>query len=64
MESTYLYVKRELRKHSGDYPTIAKEAKVSYSWLSKLATGAIPNPGSLQIDRLAKVLRKRTEARA
>lgn len=56
METTFTYVKRELPKHSGSYPAIARKAKVSYSWLGKVACGAIKNPGSLQIDRVAKVL--------
>lgn len=60
MDTTFTYVKRELPKHSGNYPAIAKKAKVSYSWLSKVACGAINNPGSLQIDRVAKVLKDLT----
>jgi hypothetical protein len=59
MLTTFMYVKNELPKHVGNYPEIASQAKVSYSWLAKVATGAIKNPGSVQIDRVARVLKKR-----
>jgi len=38
-------VKELLYSRRGEWPTVAAEAKVSYSWISKFVNGHIPNPG-------------------
>jgi hypothetical protein len=35
-----------VNEHKGRFPALAKEARVSYSWLCKYAAGAIPCPRS------------------
>ena len=45
-----------LNARKGDWPAIAVQADVSYSWLTKLAQGKIPNPGVRTIERLYQVL--------
>lgn len=42
----------ELNKRKGDWPQIASHNEVSYSWLTKLAQGKIPDPGINKIVRL------------
>lgn len=42
----------ELNSRKGDWPKIATDNEVSYSWLTKLAQGKIPNPGINTIIRL------------
>lgn len=45
-----------LNARKGDWPAIAVQADVSYSWLTKLAQRKIPNPGVRTIERLYQVL--------
>lgn len=48
----------ELQHRKGDWVSIASDAGVSYSWLTKFANNKIPNPGFVTIDRLHKLLKK------
>jgi hypothetical protein len=41
-----------LNARKGDWPKIAADNDVSYSWLTKLAQGKIPNPGVTTVERL------------
>ena len=61
MDSDFDYVLSELPKRRGKYKIIAKKAAVKYTWLTKVASGAIPNPGVIQIERLARILRQTAE---
>ena len=61
MFSIYQYVMSELPKHEGKLTPIAKEAGVTYSWLRQVASGKIPNPGVIGVERVAKVLQKRAD---
>lgn len=45
-----------LQEHKGDWIAIAKQADVSYSWLTKLANNKIPNPSVITIERLLAIL--------
>jgi predicted transcriptional regulator len=56
-QKTLDYVLTELQNKRGKWPELATKADVSYSWLTKLAQGKIPNPGLVTVDRLAKALR-------
>jgi transcriptional regulator with XRE-family HTH domain len=53
------YVLTRLPQHVGHYPAIAKEAGVSYSWLTKLALGKMNNPSLKALERVAAVIRAR-----
>ncbi len=46
------HVKDYLEAHRGSWPKIAKEAGVSYSWLTKIVEGAIQNPGIRDLQKL------------
>lgn len=71
MENTPLldYVLRELQARKGGWPDIAKAIEPNswgsyYSWLSKLAQGAIPDPGVRKIQRLADYMRANPRIKA
>lgn len=56
---TLLETTRErLRKHEGKYAEIARlsDGAFSYSWLSKLATGAMANPTVTSLQQLIVAL--------
>lgn len=40
-----LAVRNALVSRRGEWQVIAKQAGISYSWLSKFVNGRIPNPG-------------------
>ena len=48
----------ELQRRKGDWVSIAQEAEVSYSWITKLAQGKIPNPSVVTIERLYLILKQ------
>lgn len=56
MEFLDAEVKALLEERRGDWPRIAEQAGVSYSWLSKFVNGHIPNPGFATLKRLHAVL--------
>ena len=47
---------KDLQTRRGDWPEIAKQAQVSYSWLTKLAQGRIPDPSIRRVFRVRAVL--------
>ena len=53
-----------LNKRRGDWPQIAADdaAGVSYSWLTKFATGRIKNPGYLKLRTLRDYLKPSKQA--
>lgn len=52
------YVKGALQRRKGSWPAISLAADVPYDTLSKIARGAIPDPGVLKVQRLADHLRE------
>lgn len=46
-------VKEALKRRRGHFKRIAKETGISYSWLSKFASGHIANPGIQKLNKLA-----------
>lgn len=46
-------VREALVRRRGHFRRIAKETGISYSWLSKFASGHIPNPGIAMLNKLA-----------
>lgn len=58
-------VRAALLLHKGDWPELARESRVSYSWITKFAAGKIPNPGYPRLVRLNDQIRAlaRTQAR-
>lgn len=52
-EKLLAYVVRELQARKGEWPRIASETDLDYSWLTKLAQGRIPDPGVNKVERLA-----------
>lgn len=56
MPDTLALVVDELNSRKGEWPAIAQEAGVSYSWLCKVAQGVIKNPRYQQVQKLANVL--------
>lgn len=69
MEQNILtFVRAELQARKGTWPSIAKEMAPDswesyYSWLTKLATDQIPDPGVNKIQRLADHFQKNPERR-
>lgn len=51
------YVLDELKGRKGQWPAIAKNTELEYSWLTKLAQGRIPDPSVNKIQRLADYFR-------
>ena len=45
-------IKDYLEAHRGSWPQIAADAGVSYSWLTKLVQGQIPNPGIRDVQKV------------
>lgn len=45
-----------LQSCKGDLPRISREASVSYSWITKFASGRIENPGYETLRRLNAAL--------
>lgn len=45
-----------LEARKGDWKSVAAQARVSYSWLSKFANGHIRNPGFATLNRLHAAL--------
>ena len=45
-----------LEQRRGDWPGIAVEAQVSYSWLAKFAVGKMSNPGYAMLVKLRDVI--------
>ena len=54
MDTQELVSRANARK--GDWPDLAKEAGVSYSWLVKFMGGEIPNPGVRTLKKLEAAL--------
>lgn len=46
-----------LEERRGEWPTIAKEARISHSWISQFMRGRIPNPGYATLRDLRAYLR-------
>lgn len=59
MQTNYDFIMAELPKAKGHWQQVAAQAGVTYSWLSKVACGKIPNPGVRGVDCIAAVLRER-----
>lgn len=57
-------VKTILSSRRGEWPAIAKDAKVSYSWLSKFVNGHIPNPGLATLKKVYESVERRGNARS
>jgi len=63
METPMLdFVKQELEARKGRWPDIARAMEPTswesyYSWMTKLACGAIPDPGVTKVQRLADFFR-------
>jgi transcriptional regulator with XRE-family HTH domain len=53
-----------LNKRRGDWPEIATESGVSYSWLSKFVNNRIPNPGLETLKKVFAAAERRKSARA
>ena len=47
-----------LNSLKGHWPTIAKAAGLSYSWMSKFARGEVVNPTSLRLDALIREMNR------
>lgn len=62
------YVVKQLQARKGEWPKIASDTELDYSWLTKLAQGRIPDPGVNKIEKLADYFRDhrrpKPEARA
>ena len=46
------FVKEYLEDRRGDWPQIADEAGVTYTWMTKVVQGAIANPGVRDIQKI------------
>lgn len=48
--------RKGLEGRRGEWPKLAREARVSYSWLCKFAVGGIRNPGVRNLQRVLDAL--------
>lgn len=46
------FIQDYLETQRGSWPKIAEEAGVTYTWITKVAQGAIANPGIRDIQKL------------
>lgn len=53
------YVVKQLQARKGEWPKIASDTELDYSWLTKLAQGRIPDPGVNKIEKLADYFKDR-----
>lgn len=53
---------RMLQERKGEWPAIADEVNETYSWLTKLAQGDIPNPSVNKIEPLYLYLLRSRQA--
>ena len=51
-------LKKTLHKYKGQWPFIAREAGVSYSWMVHVMAGRTPNPRVNQVQAVLDVLQK------
>lgn len=51
-------VRKELNKHKGHWPEIARRAKVSYSFVAHIAAGFTEDPRVSRLQRLLNVLKQ------
>lgn len=58
----YDYVMAQLQMSKGSWRKISRETGLGYEWLSKVAQGAIKNPGVKQIEMLDHYFRSRKAA--
>jgi hypothetical protein len=64
MENTniLLYVQAELKRRKGHLPTLCNEfSGISYSWINKVMTGVIDNPGVRQVQMLYDYFKQEEE---
>lgn len=59
-----LEVRQLLGSRKGDWQEIARDADVSYSWLSKFFNGRIDNPGYMTLRKIHARLTQREHAKA
>lgn len=59
----YDYCITELARQKGNWPKIADDCEVSYSWLCKFANNDIPDASYRKIIRLAEHLRMMSRIR-
>ena len=59
MDASIAELISRVQKHRGEWPTLAKEAEVSYSWLAKFGQGHIPNPTVNTVTKVAAALAAR-----
>lgn len=52
-------MKEGLQRHKGDWPAIADETEVPYDTLTKIARGAIDDPGVRKVEKLASNIKMR-----
>lgn len=52
----------QVEKHRGDWPALAREAGVTYSWLTKFAAKTIPGPRIVTLQKLEAALNARDPA--
>lgn len=50
------FLRARLLERRGEWLSIAKEAEVSHSWISKFVNNHIPNPGYATLERLHRCL--------
>ena len=62
MDELFTFVRAGIEREKGNWPELAKESGVSYSWISKFGAGKYndTNVGHRTLSRVAEVLRSRS----
>lgn len=65
MDELFTFVRQGVERFKGQWPELARDAGVSYSWLSKFGAGRYDatNVGLRTLERVATAIRQREETR-
>lgn len=58
------HLRSEMQRHKGDWVALAREAGVSYAWVTKFMAGDIPDPRVSTVNKLTGAIAQRKTRRA
>jgi predicted transcriptional regulator len=58
------HLRDSMQRHKGDWVSLAREAGVSYAWVTKFMAGDIPDPRVSTVCKLTEAIAQRESRRA